>query len=265
MANAQGGSWYRWNFVSRMAVLLLVPTLFRWLNFAFMWHSIYWGAVTVVMLIWGGFILLSPLLGRLGCGWFCFMGTVQDLADEHAFFRVKHGEPVRWAQFLTLAAFFVTAGICYHLNVERGLIHGWRFAPFHLDNVFDVHYKRIWIYDTFGALIFGLLLHKRWTCKHLCAIGGACALGARLSRLVLTLDPSTCSGCSRCERVCPVAIPILDTVKRNRGLIAHSECLLCGKCKDACAKDSLAFELVWNRKRRAAALPELHASRLEGI
>lgn len=32
-------------FHPRMAALLLAPALFRWFNFAFLWHSIYWGAI----------------------------------------------------------------------------------------------------------------------------------------------------------------------------------------------------------------------------
>jgi len=77
MAKPKGGSWYQWNFISRMVVLLLVPTLFRWLNIAFIWHSIYWGTITIAILLWGGFILLSPLLGRLSCGCLCFFGTLK--------------------------------------------------------------------------------------------------------------------------------------------------------------------------------------------
>lgn len=256
MTGAKDGDWYRWNFISRMLILLLTPILFRWFNFAFMWHSIYWGTVTIVMMIWCGFILISPLLGRVGCGWFCFMGTLSDLAGEHAFLHVKHRKPHRWIQLLTIAAFVLSAGIFHHLNVKHGVIEGWRFAPFHLDTTFNSHYKWVWVYDTLGALTFGLLLHKRWLCR-LCALGCACALGAKHSRLVVTLDPSACNGCRRCQRECPVAITILDVVKQNDGLIADSECLLCGKCKDVCQKRALAFEFVWNRKERASTRAQL--------
>ena len=34
---------YTYNYISRIIFLLVTPTLFRALNFAFIWHSIYWG------------------------------------------------------------------------------------------------------------------------------------------------------------------------------------------------------------------------------
>jgi polyferredoxin len=59
--------------------------IFQYFALGFIWHSIYWGVITFVFMIWAGFIILSPLVGRIGCGWFCFMGTVTDFAGAHAF------------------------------------------------------------------------------------------------------------------------------------------------------------------------------------
>jgi len=254
MAAAGKWSWYRLNFLSRMAVLLLVPTLFRWFNFAFLWHSIFLGAITMVVLIWGTFILLTPLFGRIGCGWFCFFGTIQDFGSSQAFYQVKHRRPIRWAQVLMITAFFTSAGVFHVLNLKRGLIQGWCLDPFRLDNVFDTHYKIVWLCDTFGVLSFGLLLHKRWMCKNLCTMGGLCAAGARHSRLLMTLNPLACTQCRKCERECPVAIPILKTADQHMGLVIDAECLLCGKCKDVCPNACVDFEFVWNRKTRTRVM-----------
>ena len=46
-----------WNTVSRILFLLLTPVFFRWFNFGFIWHSIYWGVVSIVVLIWSGFMM----------------------------------------------------------------------------------------------------------------------------------------------------------------------------------------------------------------
>jgi ferredoxin-type protein NapH len=253
-------AFYRWNTVSRMAVLLLVPLCLRWFNLAFLWHSIYWGAITLVVMIWGAFILLSPLLGRIGCGWFCFIGTVQDLVEPQAFFKARPGR-THWSRALMIAVFFGTAGLLGALHGKRD----WKVAPHRVDHAFDAHDKKVWIYDTSGALVFGLLLRKRWLCRHLCTVGGLCALGARHSRLVLELDPATCTSCGHCERDCPVALPILALARKRQGLVVDAECLQCGKCADVCAKRSLRFAWVWNRRKRARQLSEIHARKLETL
>jgi hypothetical protein len=54
--------------VSRILFLLLTPVFFRIFNFGFIWHSIYWGVISFVILIWFFFLLISPLFGRIGCG-----------------------------------------------------------------------------------------------------------------------------------------------------------------------------------------------------
>jgi hypothetical protein len=59
-----------YNTISRILFLILTPVFFRVFNFAFIWHSIYWGVITFVVLIWLLFILISPLFGRIGCGWY---------------------------------------------------------------------------------------------------------------------------------------------------------------------------------------------------
>lgn len=78
-----------YNTVSRILFLILTPVIFRVLNFAFIWHSIYWGVISFVVLIWLFFIIISPLFGRIGCGWICFMGTVQDLNFDNSLFGIE--------------------------------------------------------------------------------------------------------------------------------------------------------------------------------
>ena len=244
-------TWYRANFIARMIFLLLTPTIFRYLNFAFVWHSIYWGAVTMVVILWGSFILLSPLFGRVGCGWVCFMGTVQDFGGQHAFFERKPWRPTAKRRTLYVLGFLGSASVFFLINQKSGLISGWRFDPYWLSSVFNEHYKHIWLYDTLGALFVSLLMHKRWACR-VCPMGSLCAAGANYSRLLPVVDASSCTSCGKCERECPIQVPILALTKQNRGLILDADCLLCGKCKAVCPKDAVELRFVWNRKKHLA-------------
>jgi len=239
---------YQFNYLSRILFLLLTPTIFRALNFAFIWHSIYWGAITFVVLVWGFFILISPLFGRIGCGWVCFMGTVQDFASEKSIFKIKWRKPILWHRTLWFVMFFTSAIIFFFINLNSGKIDGIHFNPSFLHMDLNSHYKHIWIYDTFGAVFLSLLLERRWSCKNGCPIGSLCAIGSTYSRLIPVVDTSKCTNCGLCEKVCLVRIPILDYIKNSNGLVTNSECLNCGKCVDVCKPKAIKVKFVWNRK-----------------
>jgi len=240
---------YTYNFISRILFLLLVPTVFRALNFAFIWHSIFFGAITFVVIIWAIIILISPILGRVGCGWICFMGTIQDFASTQSFYRLKWNKPNKWVRLQAILVFFITAFIFFFIRLDSGRFHGFSIDPWFLDMDFNAHYKHIWIYDTFGAVLLGLLLERRWACRNLCFMGAMCAAGASYSRLIPVVDKSKCNNCGKCEVDCLVRIPIKDYIANNRGLVTSSECLVCGKCVESCNKKALKIKFVWNRKK----------------
>jgi ferredoxin-type protein NapH len=239
---------YQFNYLSRILFLLLTPTLFRALNFAFIWHSIYWGTVTFVVLIWGLFIIISPLLGRVGCGWMCFMGTIQDFASEKSLIKTEWKKPVLWKRILWIILFFGTALIFLNINLNSGKIGGIHFNPSFLNMDFDNHYKQVWIYDTVGAIILGLLMERRRICRNGCPIGSLCAVGSNYSRLIPVVDTKKCNSCGICEKVCLTRIPIMDYIKYNNGLVTNSECLNCGKCADVCKPKAINVKFIWNRK-----------------
>lgn len=240
---------YQFNFLSRILFLLLTPTIFRALNFAFIFHSIYWGTVTFVVLIWGLFIVISPLLGRVGCGWMCFMGTIQDFASEKSLIKTKWQKPVIWKRILWVLLFFGTALIFFYINLNNGKINSFSFNPSFLNMNFDNHYKHVWIYDTVGAVLLGLLMERRRVCRNGCPIGSLCAIGSTYSRLIPVVDTNKCTSCGLCEKVCLTRIPILDYINNNNGLVTNSECLNCGKCADVCKPKAITVKFVWNRKK----------------
>lgn len=240
---------YSLNFLSRFIFLILTPVFFQYFALGFIWHSIYWGVITFVLIIWTVFILISPLFGRIGCGWFCFMGTVTDYGGNHAFHKTKWKKPKLWTRVLILIPFFASAFIFYFLNKERGITHDFAIIPTFLKPEFNEHYKIVWMSDVSFALIMSLFLDKRWACKNLCMMGTLCAAGAAYSRLIPVVDTGKCTRCGKCEHECLVKIPIVDYVKQNKGLVTNSECILCGKCAEVCRFDAIKLKFIWSRDK----------------
>ena len=239
---------YHLNFFSRVIFLLLTPVCFQYFALGFIWHSIYWGVITSVLIIWMVFVLISPLFGRIGCGWFCFMGTVTDFSGKYSIRKTKWSKPKLWTRLLILVPFFFSAIFLYFINKGNGLTHGFAIEPNFLKLSFDDHYKIVWIGDISFAFIMGLFFDKRWACKNLCMMGVLCSAGAKYSRLIPVADTKSCTLCGKCEKECIVGIPIVDYIKNNNGLITNSECINCGKCVEACRTDTMKLKFVWNRK-----------------
>jgi polyferredoxin len=238
-----------WNTLSRILFLLLTPAFFRWFNIGFIWHSIYWGVVSMVVLIWLVFILISPLFGRIGCGWFCFVGTTQDLPFGYGILTLKKRKPITWLRLLMPVAFLATSVTFFLIRKNGGEISGFRLNPGFFSTELNTHYQHIWIYDTVGALILGIMLEKRWACKNLCMVGAITAIGSTWSRLIPVINTEDCNKCTRCETECLVNIPLMEYTASGKGLVTSSECLLCGRCVDACRKEAIKISFVWNRKK----------------
>ncbi len=248
---------YSYNFISRMLFLLVTPVFFQYFALGFIWHSIYWGVISFAVLIWSLFILISPLFGRIGCGWFCFMGTTSDLSSQHSVFKLKWKKPKIWVRMLMLIPFFTSAILFYFLNKRQGLTHDFKIIPAFLALDFSAHYKFVWVIDIVTALLFGLLLERRWACKNLCIMGTLCSAGAHYSRLLSVVDTNKCTLCGHCERDCLVRLPMLDYIKNNKGLITNSECILCGKCIETCQAKAIQFKFVWSRKKHREHTPDV--------
>jgi polyferredoxin len=144
---------------------------------------------------------------------------------------------------------FLASSITFFIiRKNGGEISAFRFDPVFFSTELNSHYQHIWIYDTLGALILGLMLEKRWACKNLCAMGSFTAVGSTWSRLIPVIDTEACNQCGRCEDVCLVNLPLTAYAGSGKGLVTSSECILCGRCVDVCRKKALKISLVWNRK-----------------
>ena len=237
------------SFLSRFFFLMLTPAFFQYFAIGFIWHSIYWGAVTMVMIIWVIFLLLTPIFGRIGCGWFCFMGTAYDCVRHARKPKAEYRKTMTWFRVLMQILFFTSAFAFFYLNIQREIINGFYFNPFRLEPSFNRHYCLVWCVDIGMASLMALLTNKRWGCRNICIFGFPASYLAKYSRLVTVVDTEKCVNCGLCETDCRTGVHLLQYIKDNKGLVADSECVMCGSCSVACKKDAIRYQFVWNRKK----------------
>jgi len=248
---------YSYNFLLRIIFLLITPIFFQYFALGFIFHSFYWGVITFVVIIWSSLVLSTPLLGRIGCGWFCFFGTVSDLSSKYSVIKMEWKKPKLWLKIIYFVLFFATSITFYFINKQKGITHDFNIIPDFLKLNFDQHYQLVWIIDISIALILGLFLERRWACKNICPIGSMCSVGANLSRLLPVINTNLCTLCGQCEKECLLRIPMLDEIKTNNGLITNSECILCGKCVEVCPVDAVKLQFVWDRAQHKEKSPDI--------
>lgn len=96
-----------------------------------------------------------------------------------------------------------------------------------------------------------LLAANRAMCHSICWMAPFMIIGERIGfalhvpQLHVEVSPDVCNGCGRCEKACPMSLPVSTLLAK--GSIEHPECIQCGVCCDVCRKD--ACRLTFGNRR----------------
>ncbi len=183
----------------------------------------------VMLIMVSGFLLVTLVLGRVWCGWFCPQTTITDLAD---YFDQRIG--ARLGQHFIGRAIRQLSYFLLALLVGANLV--WYFiSPY-------AFFTRLLAGELGGVAAISLLavatlvyldlaLVRRFFCRLVCPYGRIQLMLMDENSLTLEFDPADadrCILCRCCETACPMGIDI------KLGL--QVECINCGRCLDACRK-----------------------------
>jgi len=94
------------------------------------------------------------------------------------------------------------------------------------------YYIALAVFILFLVLIFTV---ERGWCRYFCPVGAMLAPFNKISVFHISVDKSKCIHCNLCSDICPMGI---DVPEMHR----DPECILCGKCVNACPKDLIKFK-----------------------
>lgn len=197
------------------------------------------GETNIAMML--SVVALALIARKAFCGWICPVGLVHEGLSwlggrlrrraERPGSGPRHGlvtvppRADRWLRILrlpVLAAILVATGITGELVFRP-------YDPYYV--LFSVHGHdvQLWSYALVGGLlVLGVVFAMAW-CRYLCPLGGALWPLSRLGLLRVAREPSTCTGCSQCDRACPhgLAVSTVDAVRSG-------ECTMCLECRQVC-------------------------------
>ncbi len=236
-------------------------------------------------------LAVTPLLGRVFCGYICPMGTTicggdrllgasKNSKGAKRYHRVKFfvllfiiGAALFGVSFVFFASPIPLITRFYGLLIypvvtlvgDMGLRIGRSavelFGGPTIEGTVSVpHYATLFfILVFFSALFFASRVSRRFWCRYLCPSGALLALLSRRPVWHRAVS-SDCIDCGKCASQCPMnAIPE-DSPEKTY----HTECIICRKCEKICPKDAVTFPFG-RTKEAAQEMPSLSPGRRQLI
>ncbi|MHC1626885.1 MAG: 4Fe-4S binding protein [Methanoculleaceae archaeon] len=159
--------------------------------------------------------ILSILFGRIVCGSFCAVGSIQELLSHISPPRIE----IRDNRVPPVVRLFIFAVMVILAVQSIDLIHMTGLnAFFHL----NIHSVLILIFIAILAL--SLVIYRPF-CRFICPYGAILSLAAMKSGYCFCRT-DTCINCGKCEEVCPTGEAAIGSSK--------AECYMCGRCVAVC-------------------------------
>ncbi len=223
-------------------------------------------ALWSVMLV----VMLYLILGRAFCGWLCPMDYAFGLMNSiRSSFKSRFKNNVegtvpethkkgiyQWLSYkktgyllallflLTSAMLgvpFFTNYMSHLTNLYRGITAGY-FALSSLPVDIDLI---VYSLSALTLLIVLESLYPRLWCRGLCPVGRTYGLFNKLSLLRLTSKKDTCIHCEACDKECYMGVDV--SRHTEQAAIRDTNCILCGRCIEACAQKGKTLKLTFRR------------------
>lgn len=189
-------------------------------------------------------VVYGIIRGRAFCGWACPVNLLCEFVD---WLRVKLGVAVRErsvprrAKVGIAAAVFALSAVC-------------SVPVFELVNPISAVNKAVLFGSfagvfTLAAIVLAeLFWARRVWCRALCPLGGMYETLGCVGLASVKINHDACVNCGACQKACLCDPEILDAALAGEAdRVAAGDCMLCGKCVDACPHSALEIGFVLPR------------------
>jgi len=226
-----------------LAFFLLLPITLNYYSPALMTQGTAERVASFSLFTWSAIFLSSLALGRAFCGYGCPFHGLQMVAGTVG---TRPTKRLRFLHVTKYALWAAWVGAVIAFAVATG---GWQrvdllYMTDHVVSI-DSPMNLAVYYALVGVTLAPLGLGKRGFCQYFCPFGVWGIVGTRLARLArlprlrLRAEPSACNDCLRCDRVCPMSLPVNQMVAS--GDMDATECILCGSCVDDCPRAAIRY------------------------
>ncbi len=207
--------------------------------------------VQVFLYLFGYLLLMSLFLGRFICGWLCPFGFLQELLYKLPFYKKTFNLPYRAQRylkhlFLILLVFLFPAlfikeigyGIlwfCKYICPAGTLEAGYFNLLLQPGLTQKIGLVFAWKSLLLLVILLLCIMEIRFFCKNLCPLGLIYGIFNKFSLFRLSWVKTQCTGCTLCEKVCPMGLTIPKELN-------SLECIRCLNCLEVCPTKAIHLE-----------------------
>jgi len=174
-----------------------------------------------LLIVFATLIIIAPFRGRWFCGNICPRGSFVDfwlgpLSRKLPIPPILRSMWIRVPIFILLMGFMV-----FRIVQTDGVV----------DRVGMV-FVTICLLTTSVAILFGIIIAPRAWCSF-CPMGTMQRVVGR-DRYRLRVDKERCIDCGKCQKVCPMQLPVNE-------ILDNPDCIKCGRCVEVCPRSALSF------------------------
>ena len=175
----------------------------------------------LLLLVFASLTIIAPFRGRWFCGNLCPRGSFVDFWIAPLSRKIRIPPQLR-SMWIRAPIFVVLMGfMIFRIISTEGIV----------DKIGMV-FVTLCILTTSIAVLLGIIIAPRTWCTF-CPMGTLQrAMGGK--KYQLKLDRENCIECKKCQKVCPMQLPVIE-------IPDNPDCIKCGRCVEACPKDALSI------------------------
>lgn len=220
---------------------LLFPITLNYFSPYLMTQGTAEGVAVASLFVWSAVFATSLLAGRGFCGWGCPFHGLQQAWEKAA------DKPLVRVRFLPAVKYVLWGAWVLGVASVAVAVGGWHRVDLLYMTPTGISVDNVGSLGTYFALVAVSLapaaLGRRGFCHYFCPFGVWMIVGTKLSealrlpRLRLRADAQACNACGRCDRSCPMSVPISKLART--GTPDATDCILCATCVDECPRHAL--------------------------
>jgi len=203
--------------------------------------------VSVEWLVIAAIFAVCAFVGRFFCGWICPAGFVQDLLYKIP--SPKFSIPIHM-QWLKYGFLFITVvAVAYFIGKEvpaffcaycptstiESIIPAMIFSPEYVLGA-----AGYWRFPVLALVLLLAVTSARSFCKIMCPIGAMVAITNKFSLFSIKLSADKCIHCHKCDKSCPMDVPVEKCATTGKKVSRDLECVECLTCEGVCPTTAIS-------------------------